>query len=116
MTHKSSTLPLKESKHNALSFVLVILLGISVCSFVQIKGLLHAYDNEDAAKTAVESSLNAFLGKSDLKKPVTPVEYAIMPPDAVEPPIPNPELPNGYDSFSACLLVMDDNHRLVECK
>lgn len=29
----------------------------------------------------------------------------------VEDPIPNPPLSNGYDTFSACMLVMDDNHR-----
>eukprot|EP00934_Nitzschia_sp_Nitz4_P000737 Nitzschia sp. Nitz4//scaffold513_size4213//290//2075//NITZ4_009252-RA/size4213-augustus-gene-0.3-mRNA-1//1//CDS//3329553786//737//frame0 len=29
-------------------------------------------------------------------------------------PIPNPPLPDGNTTFSACLLVMDDNHRLVE--
>ena len=35
--------------------------------------------------------------------------------DQPESPIPNPTiLPNGNDTFSACLLVMDDNHRLVE--
>lgn len=32
----------------------------------------------------------------------------------VEKPLPNPPLPNGNDTFSSCLLVMDDNHRLVE--
>lgn len=31
-----------------------------------------------------------------------------------EDPIPNPPLSNGNETFSACLLVMDDNHRLVE--
>lgn len=31
-----------------------------------------------------------------------------------EPPLPNPPIPNGTETFSACLLVMDDNHRLVE--
>jgi hypothetical protein len=31
-----------------------------------------------------------------------------------EDPIPNPELADGHDTFSACMLVMDDNHRLVE--
>lgn len=29
-------------------------------------------------------------------------------------PIQNPELSDGHETFSACMLVMDDNHRLVE--
>ncbi|KAL7575540.1 hypothetical protein ACA910_020117 [Epithemia clementina (nom. ined.)] len=32
----------------------------------------------------------------------------------VENPIPNPPAADGNQTFSACLLVMDDNHRLVE--
>lgn len=33
----------------------------------------------------------------------------------VEEPLPNPAVPaDGYSTFSACLLVMDDNHRLPE--
>jgi hypothetical protein len=31
-----------------------------------------------------------------------------------EDPDPNPPLADGHDTFSACMLVMDDNHRLVE--
>ena len=118
MTQKPPNPPAKKAKKpNALSYVLLVLLGISLYSFVRLKGLLHAYDNEDPPKTAVESSLNDFLGKSDLKRSASSEQsYSIMPPSAVEDPVPNPELVNGYDSFSACLLVMDDNHRLIECK
>lgn len=32
----------------------------------------------------------------------------------VEEPIPNPEPADGQNTFAACLLVMDDNHRLIE--
>jgi len=32
----------------------------------------------------------------------------------VEPPIENPPFADGNSTFSACLLVMDDNHRLIE--
>jgi hypothetical protein len=33
----------------------------------------------------------------------------------VEDPIPNPTVPaDGSSTFSSCLLVMDDNHRLTE--
>jgi hypothetical protein len=35
-------------------------------------------------------------------------------PVVVVEPIPNPEPADGHDTFSACMLVMDDNHRLVE--
>ena len=31
----------------------------------------------------------------------------------VEEPIPNPPLANGTETFSACMLIMDDNHRYV---
>jgi hypothetical protein len=40
---------------------------------------------------------------------ISPIEYPI------EDPIPNLRpTPDGYNTFSACMLVMDDNHRLAE--
>ena len=32
----------------------------------------------------------------------------------LEDPIPNPPVPDGHNTFAQCLLVMDDNHRLIE--
>jgi hypothetical protein len=48
----------------------------------------------------VHSALSSFT--------VTNVTYP------VEDPIPNPVPADGHDTFSACLLLMDDNHRLAE--
>lgn len=120
MTEKPpNSLNKKAKKPSTLSYVLLVLLGISVCSFVQMKGLLQAYDSSGDGQgshhqTALESSLSAF--KSGKKEAALPAEDAMLSPAVVEDPIPNPELTNGYETVSACLLVMDDNHRLIECK
>ncbi|KAL3935442.1 MAG: hypothetical protein SGBAC_009039 [Bacillariaceae sp.] len=118
MTKKPpNSLNKKAKKPSTISYVLLVLLGISVCSFVQMTGLLQAYDSSGDSQgshqqNALESSLSAF--KSGKKEAALPTENAMLSPAVVEDPIPNPELTNGYETVSACLLVMDDNHRLIE--
>lgn len=52
------------------------------------------------------------IGGGDLQTPSNPTAAVVYP---VEDPIPNPPVPaDGYSTFSSCLLVMDDNHRLTE--
>jgi hypothetical protein len=52
-----------------------------------------------------ESSVETIFSKEELIKKYFPHEE----------PIRNPtDIPDGYSTFSACMLVMDDNHRLTE--
>lgn len=108
-------------------YVFLALVAISLCSFIQTKRILHDYEstnNDHLGKAAIETSLDAFRKGNDIrwnvgkKKEAVSEDpsFSILPPQVVEDPISNPTLANGYDTFSACLLVMDDNHRLVECK
>ena len=55
---------------------------------------------------AIKASLKEFKNEED--------GNLLMQWNHTEAALPNPKLVSGYDTFSACLLVMDDNHRLVE--
>ena len=77
-----------------------ILLVVSLTSFFHS---VHFLANEDHA---IKVSLNDFKNEE--------VGNLLLQWNYSEAAIPNPALVSGYDSFSACLLVMDDNHRLVE--
>jgi hypothetical protein len=51
-------------------------------------------------------------GRGQHLSELNPMAAVVYP---VEDPIPNPPVPaDGYSTFSSCLLVMDDNHRLTE--
>jgi hypothetical protein len=58
----------------------------------------------------VEQALESFSSPQPQQKETLDLN-AVYP---HEDPIPNPPPASGYDTFSACLLVMDDNHRLTE--
>jgi len=91
-----------------------MILVLALVSFCQSMNGLPVTEN-----LALVESLESF------KKPAAEAASALAadPPSDIdtsyidivkEDPIPNPPLPSGNETFSACLLVMDDNHRLVE--
>ena len=65
--------------------------------------------NNDNATNRITSNSNAMDDTNNNVPPYTMNDGSIP-----EEPIDNPPLASGNDTFSACLLVMDDNHRLVE--
>jgi hypothetical protein len=70
-------------------------------------------DVEDDEEDVVRSQLNGLLIANTTKTQKRGSSSSQQQVD--EQAIPNPTPPfSGYDSFAACLLVMDDNHRLVE--
>jgi hypothetical protein len=75
--------------------LVVVLILVSSQTFLLSKGLSGLEINNP-----VQSALLSFSA--------TEIEYP------VEDPTPNPPPADGYNTFSACMLVMDDNHRLVE--
>lgn len=76
-----------------------------VCSIICcLYPLLLSSPYPTYARSAISRELESFVTQK--------VNFtALYPP---EEPLPNPEMSDGYNTFSACLLVMDDNHRLIE--
>ena len=98
--------------------LVAILLMVSSLSFLHSA---HFLSNDDA----IEASLKEF--KQMQRREIADEEGAGDEGDGndgtfsirvssnqTEPAIPNPTPASGQDTFSSCLLVMDDNHRLVE--
>jgi len=64
-------------------------------------------DNDPPRDSSTNNDNDSSNTKNDTAVIITNVEYP------VEYPAPNPEpVPDGESAFAACLLVMDDNHRL----
>ena len=88
-----------------------VLLLVALSSFFHSVHNLSRTDNNHAIK----ESLNDFVSSSYGRKNPSWFENDIqVPRNQSEDPIPNPSPYPGNNSFAACLLVMDDNHRLVE--
>eukprot|EP00980_Cylindrotheca_fusiformis_P022082 scaffold8973_cov78-Cylindrotheca_fusiformis.AAC.3 len=112
--------------------VFTMLVAVTAVSFLQMVNVMHVSGGWDTNNVgdnhqhqAVLQSLNAFSSqqsrnqqqqqqqtKKNKKKAANPDTSV----DEDEDPIPNPPIQDGNTTFSACLLVMDDNHRLVECE
>ena len=88
----------------------VVLLAITVCASsvaVVTFCLTHSLGPLEES-----NPISQALASSSMQSNSVPLDLDQIYPR--EEPIPNPPPPDGHDTFSACLLVMDDNHRLTE--
>lgn len=97
---------IRGSSHSMAYFFLVLLL-IASLSFFQTVHMINTHDNGHVVK----ESLDSFVKQRPKHLTLTNYLSSI---DEKEEAIPNPIIADGNATFSACLLVMDDNHRLVE--
>ena len=112
-----------QSKHSIL--IIPFTMGLCVVAFVSVLTLSAvSFGTTNMAGEAANPVSKALLEgvNSNNANPInrlTTINNEDLPVlDArklypIEDPIPNPPLANGYDTFSACMLIMDDNHRYV---
>lgn len=101
-----------------LFYVFGALMVVALFSFLQTVNVMNASGVHKDEAHAVMASLKAFTHsrKNKMQKATTTTIQHRTAADEREDPIPNPIPADGNTTFSACLLVMDDNHRLVECE
>lgn len=95
-----------QSNGNApSSLVVALLFGLSCTTFLSfyLDLLSNGAYNHNPIERALQQA-QPFNSKAELLRRLYPNETAI----------PNPPLSDGKSTFSGCLLVMDDNHRLTE--
>ena len=103
----------------------VLMAGVCVLSVFSITHTFHLLS--EASDHAMKTSLNEFTTPKQVDA-AEDQDLVIAPPllhksgaeqqlqdkvEGLEMPIDNPPVPNGTDTFAACLLVMDDNNRIV---
>jgi hypothetical protein len=124
----------QQQRGGISSILFVVLVSIASVSFYRSVHILSGEDQHLHPHQTLQLSLHDFLQSGRqvtstnpnrllqdphlLHKDTSPLDINdddVASIDQQEPPIPNPQ-PNsdGNSTFSACLLVMDDNHRLSE--
>jgi hypothetical protein len=95
-------------------YVFAGLMVVALFSFLQTVNVLNSSgaNNDEHALT---TSLKSFV-QTGTQAHQTVQDRNTKVAEEKEEPIPNPIPADGNTTFSACLLVMDDNHRLVECE
>lgn len=103
----------------------VLMAGVCVLSVFSITHNFHLLP--EASDHAMKTSLKEFTTPKQVDA-AEDQDLVIAPPllhnksgaeqlqdkvEGLEMPIDNPPVPNGTDTFAACLLVMDDNNRIV---
>jgi hypothetical protein len=102
----------KRKKSQILPLLLAFLVFIATSSFYHAFHLLLTTDT--GSENSIEISLKEFkLGAEQVKPHDVPAIKSPHDVPAIKS-LPNPVLADGQESFSSCLLVMDDNNRLVE--
>jgi hypothetical protein len=93
-----------------MSRLVVIMLVLAFMMFFQLRLTcwLNVLSGTEDSSNIVQASLNNF----EYSKPKSQSSLAAGQVEPKEDPIPNPPPADGNSTFSACLLVMDDNHRL----
>jgi hypothetical protein len=113
----------KRRRVGSAPFLFVVLLLIASTSFFHSVHVLSTDEDHVVKDHAVKASLQEFTKPREKKVATTDDKQKnknnnndddIFLVDQKEDPIPNPIPADGNSTFSACLLVMDDNHRLVE--
>jgi hypothetical protein len=116
-------------KYIQIAIIIVISFGVLLMFVISIASIPMEGNNNDLNSPLIDS-LNVFnVEQVDLAQNVTVVdtvgivnrsrlltkEELIKEYFPTEDQIPNPTtIPDGYETMSACMLVMDDNHRLTE--
>lgn len=93
----------KKAPYAAVVFVLIMTAFVLSLVGLSTNSSLHLIESSNPVSQALRK-----FGKDN--KDARGIQD-LYPNDDV---LPNPPLSDGYDTFSACLLVMDDNHRLME--
>jgi hypothetical protein len=97
----------KRKKNEILPLMLALLVCVAISSFYHTLNLLPTTSSDNA----IAISLQEFkLGSEQAESSISSSSPHVPSMQS----LPNPVPADGQDSFSACLLVMDDNHRLVE--
>lgn len=108
--------PAKMRLHVCISRLLLLLLSTVVLfiSFVFLSGLTDLEHHHNPVATALDSFRKGTTaeGSEEASSTQSTVDFAALYP--VEEPIENPTPADGYNTFAACMLVMDDNMRLAE--
>ena len=79
---------------------------VSILSYVSISSGVWEGHNPVATALKYGQLQQRFAAADDTRPVLDPLTLYPK-----EDPIPNPPLADGYDTFSACMLIMDDNHR-----
>lgn len=103
-----------------LSSILILFTFVVSHSFENHQHQLHQLENPIAQALGAYHNTNAFSNTvvTNNYEQEQEKEQPLVDWDAIYPredPLPNPTpIPDGNSTFAACLLVMDDNHRLTE--
>jgi hypothetical protein len=101
-------------RQGRMYYVFAGLMVVAVFSFLQTVNVLNSSGSNDDVHAVTTSLKNFVQSRTQAHQTVHDINTRVA--EDKEEPIPNPVPADGNTTFSACLLVMDDNHRLVECE